>query len=84
MSRLEETLALDRRRFLRASLVGGALLLTGAGLIGLRLYAAANMPVGKPGKVLRDIFGDDGRHLGARNVPRLVMTARSRPAYATA
>lgn len=74
MSRLEETLALDRRRFLRASLAGGALLLTGAALIGPRLYAAANTPAGKPGKVLLQIFGDDGRDLGTREVPRLVLT----------
>src|SRR6185312_5601110 len=58
MSRLEETLAMDRRRFLRASLAGGAVLLTGAGLLGPRLYAAANPPVGKTGKVLLEIFGD--------------------------
>lgn len=74
MSRLDETLAMDRRRFLRATLAGGAVLLTGAGLLGPRLYAAANRPVGKPGKVLLDIFGDDGRYLGAREVPRLVLT----------
>ena len=74
MSRLEETLAMDRRRFLRASMVGGALLLTGAGLLGPRLYAAANEPVGKPGNVLLEIFGADGRSLGTREVPRLVLT----------
>lgn len=74
MSRLEETLAMDRRRFLRASLAGGAILLTGAGLIGPRLYAASNTPTGKPGNVLLEIFGDDGRDLGAREVPRLVLS----------
>jgi len=74
MSRIEETLAMDRRRFLRASLAGGAALLTGAGLLGPRLHAAANTPVGKPGKVLLEIFGDDGHDLGAREVPRLVLT----------
>ena len=74
MSRLEETLAMDRRRFLRASMVGGALLLTGAGLFGPRLYAAANTPVGKPGNVLLEIFDDDGRSLGVRETPRLVFT----------
>ena len=74
MSRLEETLAMDRRRFLRASMVGGALLLTGAGLFGPRLYAAANAPIGKPGNVLLDIFGGDGRNLGMREVPRLVLS----------
>ena len=74
MSRLEETLAMDRRRFLRATVAGGALLLTGAGLIGPRLYAASNVPVGKPGKVLLEIYGDDGRDLGTREVPRLVLS----------
>ena len=74
MSRLEETLAMDRRRFLRASLVGGAVLLAGAGVLAPRLYAAANTPVGKPGNVLLEIFGADGRSLGTREVPRLVLT----------
>ena len=74
MSRLEETLAMDRRRFLRATVAGGAVLLTAAGLIGPRLYAASNAPVGQPGNVLLDIYGDDGRHLGTREVPRLVLT----------
>jgi peptide-methionine (R)-S-oxide reductase len=74
MSRLEQTLAMDRRRFLRASLAGSVVLLTGAGLIGPRLYAASNAPTGTPGKVLLEIFGDDGRKLGAREVARLVLS----------
>ncbi|HZX70185.1 MAG TPA: twin-arginine translocation signal domain-containing protein, partial [Rhodanobacter sp.] len=61
MSRIDETLAMDRRNLLRATLAGGAALLTGTALIGPRLYAASNAPVGKPGKVLLEIFGDDGR-----------------------
>jgi len=74
MSRLNETLAMDRRRFLRASLAGGALLVTGGALLGPRLHAAANTPIGKPGKVVLEIFGDDGRDLGPRDVPKLVLT----------
>ena len=74
MSRLDETLAMDRRRFLRATLTGGALLLTGGSLLAPRLFAAANTPVGTPGKVLLEIFGDDGRDLGPREVPKLVLT----------
>jgi peptide-methionine (R)-S-oxide reductase len=74
MSRIDETLAMDRRRFLRAALTGGALLVAGGGLIAPRLFAAANTPVGKPGQVLLEIFGDDGRDLGARQVPKLVLT----------
>jgi peptide-methionine (R)-S-oxide reductase len=74
MSRLDETLAMDRRRFLHASLAGGAMLVAGAGMVIPRLFAAENTPVGKPGNVLLQIFGDDGRDLGARQVPKLVLT----------
>ena len=74
MSRLDETLAMDRRRFLRASLAGGAMLVAGAGMVIPRLFAAENTPVGKPGNVLLETFGDDGRDLGAHEVPKLVLT----------
>ncbi|MEO7051021.1 MAG: peptide-methionine (R)-S-oxide reductase MsrB [Rhodanobacter sp.] len=74
MSRIDETLAMDRRRFLRAGLAGGAMLVVGAGLVVPRLFAAENTPVGKPGNVLLEIFGDDGRDLGAHQVARLVLT----------
>ncbi len=74
MSRLDEALAMDRRRFLRAALSGGALLAIGGGLLAPRLYAAANTPVGKPGNVLLEIFADDGRDLGPRQVPKLVLS----------
>lgn len=74
MSRLDETLALDRRRFLRAALTGGALLVAGGGLVIPRLFAADNTPVGKPGKVLLEIFADNGRDLGPRQVPKLALT----------
>jgi peptide-methionine (R)-S-oxide reductase len=74
MSRIEETLAMDRRRFMRAAISGGALLAVGAGVLGPRLFAAENAPVGRPGNVLLEIFGDDGRDLGARQVPKLVLS----------
>ena len=74
MSRLDQTLAMDRRRFLRASLAGGAMLVAGAGLVIPRLFAAENTPVGKTGNVLLQIFGDDGRDLGARELPKLVLS----------
>jgi peptide-methionine (R)-S-oxide reductase len=74
MSRIDETLAMDRRRFLRAAVTGGALLAVGGGLIIPRLFAADNLPVGKPGNVLLEIFADDGRDLGPKQVPKLVLT----------
>ncbi|MFC5435537.1 peptide-methionine (R)-S-oxide reductase MsrB [Rhodanobacter umsongensis] len=74
MSRIDETLAMDRRRFLRASLVGGAMLAAGASVLVPRLFAAENTPLGKPGSVVLEIFSDDGRDLGARTVPKLVLT----------
>ena len=74
MSRLDETLAMDRRHFLRAALGGGALLAAGGALLVPRLYAAANAPVGTPGNVLLEIFDDAGRDLGARQVPKLVLS----------
>ena len=74
MSRLDETLAMDRRRFLRAAVAGGALLAVGGGLVVPRLFAASAMPVGKPGNVLLEIFSDDGRDLGPRQVPKLMLT----------
>ncbi|MDE2307547.1 MAG: peptide-methionine (R)-S-oxide reductase MsrB [Xanthomonadaceae bacterium] len=74
MSRLDETLARDRRRFLRAALGGGAVLALGGGWLVPRLFAAGGVPVGRPGSVLLEIFADDGRDLGPRRVPKLVLT----------
>lgn len=74
MSRLNETLAMDRRRFLRASLTGGVLMAVGGGVLLPRLFAAENMPVGKPGKVTIEIFGDDGRDMGPLEVDKLVLS----------
>ncbi len=76
MSRINDTLAAERRRFLRAAVTGSALLVAGGGLLAPRLLAsraAENAPVGKPGKVTLEIFGDDGRDLGPREVPLLVL-----------
>lgn len=74
MSRIDETLAMDRRRFLHVVLGGGALLAVGGGLLLPRLHAAANTPIGTPGEVLLEIFDDAGRDLGARQVPKLVLS----------
>lgn len=74
MSRLDQTLAMDRRRFLRAALAGSGLLVVGGGLLAPRLFAAARTPTARPGKVLLEIFASDGRDLGPREVPRLVLT----------
>lgn len=74
MSRLDESLAMDRRRFLRAALGGGALLAAGGALLVPRLYTAANAPAGTPGNVLLEIFDDAGRDLGVRQVPELVLS----------
>lgn len=74
MSRIEETFATDRRRFLRASLAGGAAVLIGAAVLGPRLYAAANTPVGEAGDVVVHLFGSDGRDLGSHKVARLVLS----------
>jgi peptide-methionine (R)-S-oxide reductase len=69
MSRINETLAADRRRFIRAAVTGGAVLALGGGVFLPRLFAAdsvaENMPIGKPGNVLLEVFSDDGKDLGA-------------------
>ncbi len=74
MSRLDQTLAMDRRRFLRAALAGSGLLVVGAGLLGPHLFATARTPTSRPGKVRLEIFASDGRDLGTREIPRLVLT----------
>jgi peptide-methionine (R)-S-oxide reductase len=78
MSRINETLAADRRRFIRAAVTGGAVLALGGGVFLPRLFAAdsvaENMPIGKPGNVLLEVFSDDGKDLGAHQVPRLILS----------
>ena len=80
MSRLEETLAMDRRRFLRAALSGSALLVIGGSFALPRLLAAGasgGLPAlvhTPPGDALLECFADDGRDLGACKVRRLVLS----------
>lgn len=74
MSRIDETLAPDRRRFLRASITGGVLLAVGGGLLVPRLFAAGARPAGKAGDVVLETFASDGRSLGKKKLPRLVLS----------
>jgi len=80
MSRIDETLAMDRRRFLRAALGGGALLAVSGSFALPRLLAAGaagGLPAlvrSKPGDVLLECYTDDGRDLGPCRVHRLVLT----------
>ncbi|MDE2087408.1 MAG: peptide-methionine (R)-S-oxide reductase MsrB [Xanthomonadaceae bacterium] len=80
MSRLDETLAMDRRRFLRAAVSGSALLVAGGSFALPRLLAAGaqgGVPAlihDKPGEVLLECYADDGRDLGPCKVARLVLT----------
>lgn len=73
MSRLDETVALNRRRFLRL-LGGGALVAAGGALVLPRLFAAEAVTQTTPGDVLLEQYAEDGRDLGARRVPKLVLT----------
>ena len=73
MSRLDETVALNRRRFLRL-LGGGALVATGGAFMLPRLFAAEAVTQTAPGDVLVEQYAEDGRDLGARRVPKLVLT----------
>ena len=68
MSRIDESLATDRRRFLRAALSGGALLAAGAAG---GVPALVHTP---PGDVLLECYADDGRDLGTCHVQRLVLS----------
>lgn len=74
MSRTDETLAMERRRFLQAALTGGTLLALGGGWLIPRLLAADRQPVGTPGKVQLEFFADDGHDLGPRTVQKLVLS----------
>ena len=74
MSRIDETLNADRRHFLRTVLVSGAAVAVGAGALAPRLFAVERVPADVPGNVRLEIFGDDGRDLGTRQVARLVLS----------
>ena len=70
MHRIDETIAMDRRRFLRAALSGGALLAVG-GSVALPRLLAAGAAGGLPAL---ECYSDDGRDLGTCQVQRLVLT----------
>jgi len=78
MSRINETLAPDRRRFVSVAITGAALLAVGGAVFIPQLFAAdtaaKNKPIGTPGNVLLEVFSDDGRDLGARQVPKLILS----------
>lgn len=80
MSRIDEVVSMDRRRFLRSALVGGAILAAGGSLALPRLFAAGDddWPPGlirtTPGMVLLEVFADDGRDLGRQRLPKVVLS----------
>jgi peptide-methionine (R)-S-oxide reductase len=69
-----------RRRLLRPAMAGGTALVIGGGFALPRLLAATaddalpGLIHTEPGSVLLEIFEDDGRDLGPRRVPRLVLS----------
>lgn len=68
MQRFDETITLERRRFLRAALSGGVLFAVGGA-------SGEQAPIhDRPGQVLLECFADDGRDLGACRVQRLVLS----------
>ncbi len=80
MSRNNEVLTAERRRLLRLAVAGGAALVIGGGFVLPRLLAASvdeglpGLIHTEPGSVLLEIFADNGRDLGARRLPRLVLS----------
>ncbi|MGP1665888.1 MAG: peptide-methionine (R)-S-oxide reductase MsrB [Rhodanobacter sp.] len=75
MSHINETLNAERRHFLRNVLIGGAAVAVGAGVLTSTLFARESaLPADVTGNVLLQIFGDDGRDLGKRQVARLVLS----------
>lgn len=77
MSRTHDIVAMERRRFLRATLTGGVLAAVGGGVLIPRLSArsAPAAPVAPTGRdVLLVCFADDGHRLGSCHVRKLVLT----------
>ena len=77
MSRINDIVAMERRRFLGAALTGGALAAVGGGVLIPRLSArsAPAAPVAANGKdLLLECFADDGHRLGPCHVRKLVLT----------
>jgi len=80
MSRTQELVAVERRRFLRATLAGGAAALAGGFVLVPRLLArgagaSTAVQTSKPaGDVLLACFADDGHLLGPCHVRKLVLT----------
>jgi len=79
MSRNNEVLMAERRRLLRLAAAGGTALVIGGGFALSRLLAAGvddglpGLIHTEPGSALLEIFADDGRDLGPRRLPRLVL-----------
>jgi peptide-methionine (R)-S-oxide reductase len=80
MSRTQDIVKLERRRFLRAAITGGAIAAVG-GLLLPRLFeraplidgAMAATPAAQGDDLLLECFADDGRHLGPCHVRKLVL-----------
>ncbi|UGB37004.1 peptide-methionine (R)-S-oxide reductase MsrB [Frateuria soli] len=77
MSRTNDIVAMERRRFLGAVLTGGALAAAGGGVLVPRLAArpASASPAAADGQdLLLECFADDGHRLGPCHVRKLVLT----------
>lgn len=80
MSRTQDIVKLERRRFLRAALTGGAIAAIGGFALPTLLRrgamsgaAMAATPPATGGEVLLMCFADDGHKLGQCHVPKLVL-----------
>lgn len=80
MSRTDDIVKLERRRFLRAALTGGALAATAMWTLPFLLRRSVPPADAMPaqadtqgGDVLLECFADDGHHLGSCHVRKLVL-----------